>query len=81
MELNVYKYKLADFNNMKSPITGKEMPLQSEVRTMSFKNTYVRALFSFYKCEDSGEQYTTTHLDEQNIRNVEKQYYKGLQRG
>ena len=65
---------------MKSPITGKEMPLLREIRTVKFRNTLVKALFSFYKCEDSGEQYTTTKLDEQNIKNIESQYFKKLER-
>jgi putative zinc finger/helix-turn-helix YgiT family protein len=59
---------------MKSPITGKEMKLTKERRSMDFRKETFEILFHFYKCEDSAEQYTTTTLDEVNMNQVYNQY-------
>lgn len=59
---------------MKSPITGKEMKLTKERRTMFFRKETFEIVFHYFKCEDSGEQYTTTILDEVNMNQVFNQY-------
>lgn len=59
---------------MKSPITGKEMILVKEKRTMDFRKETFQVVFHFYKCEDSGEQFTTTALDEVNMNQIYNQY-------
>lgn len=59
---------------MKSPITGKEMKLIREHRSMDFRKETFQIVFHFYKCEDSGEQFTTTALDELNINQLYNQY-------
>jgi putative zinc finger/helix-turn-helix YgiT family protein len=59
---------------MKSPITGKEMKLTKERRSMDFRKETFEILFHFYKCEDSAEQFTTTTLDEVNMNQVYNQY-------
>jgi len=59
---------------MKSPITGKEMTLTKERRSMDFKKETFEIVFHYYKCEDSGEQFTTTSLDEVNMNQVYNQY-------
>lgn len=59
---------------MKSPITGKEMALIKEKRPMVFRKETFEIVFHFYKCEDSGEQFTTTSLDEVNTNQVYNQY-------
>lgn len=59
---------------MKSPITGKEMKLTKERRSMDFRKETFEVIFHYYKCEDSGEQFTTTSLDEVNINQVYNQY-------
>jgi len=59
---------------MKSPITGKEMPLTKEKRSMDFRKETFQIVFHYYKCEDSGEQFTTTLLDEMNMNQVYNQY-------
>lgn len=59
---------------MKSPITGKEMNLLKERRSMDFRNETFEIVFHYYKCEDSGEQFTTTSLDEVNMNQVYNQY-------
>lgn len=59
---------------MKSPITGKEMKLTRERRSMDFRKVTFEIVFHFYRCEDSGEQFTTTALDEVNMNQVYNQY-------
>lgn len=59
---------------MKSPITGKEMTLIKERRSMHFRKETFEIVFHYYKCEDSGEQFTTTSLDEVNMNQVYNQY-------
>ena len=59
---------------MKSPITGKEMVLCREHRDMEFRKERFELIFHFYKCEDSGEQFTTTELDELNLNQLYNQY-------
>jgi putative zinc finger/helix-turn-helix YgiT family protein len=59
---------------MKSPITGKEMTLTKERRSMDFRKETFKIVFHYYKCEDTGEQFTTTSLDEVNMNQVYNQY-------
>lgn len=59
---------------MKSPITGKEMTLTKEKRSMDFRKVTFEIVFHFYRCEDSGEQFTTTELDEVNMNQVFNKY-------
>lgn len=59
---------------MKSPITGKEMKLNKERRSMDFRKETFEIVFHYYKCEDSEEQFTTTSMDEVNMNQVYNQY-------
>lgn len=59
---------------MKSPITGKEMILTKERRSMEFRKETFEIVFHYYKCEDSAEQFTSTSLDEVNMNQVYNQY-------
>lgn len=59
---------------MKSPITGKEMMLLKEPREMEFRKERVEIIYHFFLCEESGEQFTTTSLDELNMNQVYNQY-------
>lgn len=59
---------------MRSPITGKEMKLTKERRLIEFRKEKFEIVFHYYKCEDSGEQFTTTSLDEVNMNQVYNQY-------
>jgi putative zinc finger/helix-turn-helix YgiT family protein len=59
---------------MKSPITGNEMLLTKERRLMNFRKETFEIVFHFYKCEESGEQFTTTKLDNVNINQIYNQY-------
>ena len=45
---------------MKSPITGKEMVLIKEKRTLSYRNEEFEVIYHYFKCEDSGDSFTTT---------------------
>lgn len=59
---------------MKSPITGKEMKMIQEKRSIIFRKETIEIVFHYYKCDDSGEQFTTTALDELNMNQVYNQY-------
>lgn len=59
---------------MNSPITGKEMKLSVETRKVSFRKENLEIPFQFYLCEDTGEQFTTTDLDELNLQLLHNQY-------
>lgn len=50
------------------------MPLCREKRRVEFRKESVEIVFHFYKCEDSGEQFTTTELDELNLAQLPNQY-------
>ncbi len=50
------------------------MILMKERRLMRYKNESFEIVFNFYKCEDSGEQFTTTLLDERNVDQIYKEY-------
>jgi|SRR5690554_1207881 len=59
---------------MKSPITGRAMELTKEMRSISFRKDSFDVVFHFYKCSDSGEQFTTEAMDEVNMNQVYNQY-------
>lgn len=59
---------------MKSPLTGKKMELAKERRLMNFRKETFEIVFHYYKCIDSGEQFTTTPLDEVNMNQIYNQY-------
>ena len=59
---------------MKSPITGKEMVLIKERSTLTFRKVEFEVVYNHYKCEESGEYFTTTQLDELNLNQVYNQY-------
>lgn len=59
---------------MKSPVTGKEMELQREFRTLHYRKEPFEVVFHYYLCTDSGEQFTTTELDNLNLLQVHNQY-------
>ena len=59
---------------MKSPITGKDMTLMKEVRSLDFRKEPFPVVYHYYLCQDSGEQFTTTDIDELNITQLYNQY-------
>ncbi|MCF0225568.1 MAG: XRE family transcriptional regulator, partial [Fibrobacter sp.] len=54
---------IEDPRTMKSPITGGKMTLHWEWREMEYRKEKYRVMFPFYRCEDTGEQFTTTESD------------------
>ncbi|MGE0930193.1 hypothetical protein [Peijinzhouia sedimentorum] len=59
---------------MKSPITGKEMKLSYEWREIPFRKESLNIPYQFYLCEESGEKFTSTALDELNMQMIYIQY-------
>ncbi len=59
---------------MKSPVTGKEMILQREKRTLDFRKESFAIVYHFYRCEDSGEEFVDTKLGDLNLRQVHNLY-------
>lgn len=59
---------------MKSPITSKEMKLQLESRSLDFRKESFDVAYHFYLCEESGEQFTTTEIEELNMIQLYNQY-------
>jgi hypothetical protein len=58
---------------MKSPLTGKEMNLMSEPSTLDYKGKIYNVIHHYYLCELTNEKFTTTELDEMNLRELNKQ--------
>ena len=55
------------------------MPLKKEARTMPILGSEFEILYYYYLCEDSGEQFTDTMLDDLNFNQLYIQYrYKML---
>lgn len=59
---------------MKSPITGKPMPIQIGRITLTFKGEKFKVFYLFYQCQRSKEQYTSTYLDTITLDQVYLQY-------
>ncbi|MCE7057356.1 DUF4065 domain-containing protein [Algoriphagus sp. AGSA1] len=59
---------------MNSPITGKPMAIHTEVQTLNFRKEEFTVKQRFYLCEDSGERFTSTPLDELNLSLVYNSY-------
>lgn len=59
---------------MKSPITGKDMTLCKEDRVLKFRKEEFSVRYHYYHCEDTGESFTSTELDELNLQQVYNQY-------
>ena len=55
---------------MKSPITGFEMKEKTEYTTIKIKGREVKYISHFYECPDTKERFTTTELDELNLKNI-----------
>lgn len=59
---------------MQSPYTGKEMKLVYEPRTWSFRGEEYEYIHTAYKCEDTGELFTTCESDDAGFMQVANQY-------
>jgi len=58
----------------KSPFTGGNVKLITEDRGFMYKGELVTIPYSYYLCEDTKEQFTTTELDEENMRRLHHSY-------
>lgn len=59
---------------MKSPLTGKEMLLNRESRVLTFRKEEFSIVYHYYLCEQSGETFTSTDLDQINLQQLYNQY-------
>jgi uncharacterized phage-associated protein/DNA-binding transcriptional regulator YiaG len=59
---------------MLSPFTGKEMTVQKEWRSMTFKKETFKVCFHTWKCEDTGEQFEDDQFAQLNYEQVQNQY-------
>lgn len=59
---------------MISPITGGNATLKREPSELMFRNERYEYIYSCYVCDDTGEQFTTTELDEVNVSQIYNQY-------
>ena len=59
---------------MKSPFTGKEMKVVYEKDTWKFRGEEFEYLHTAWRCEDTGEQFTTTESDDAGYMQVTNQY-------
>lgn len=59
---------------MKSPITGREMSLYKEKRSMEFRKETFELVFHFFKCLDSGQEFTDAFCDRVNMNQLYNQY-------
>ena len=59
---------------MLSPYTGKEMKLVYEPRTWNFRGEEYAYIHTAYKCEDTGELFTTCESDDAGFLQVTNQY-------
>lgn len=59
---------------MISPFTGGEVSLSTESRSFEFRGSKFNIIHHHYRCEDTGETFTDTRLDELNLNQVYNQY-------
>jgi DNA-binding transcriptional regulator YiaG len=59
---------------MKSPFTGGIAELKKESRVLEYRKDQFEILYHYYKCVDTGEQFTTTEIDTLNINQVHNKY-------
>lgn len=59
---------------MESPITGKKMELRKEMKEIFYKGINLPYLHTSYHCLDSGESFTTTEIDEINMKIINDKY-------
>lgn len=59
---------------MKSPFTGKEVPLKTRTETIIFRRESFNIVYHYYHCEESGEEFVTPELGDLNLNQVYNQY-------
>src|SRR5258706_325744 len=61
---------------MKSPITGKEMVLKTDLIEHEFRKEKFDIVYHYYLCEDSGEKFEDERLTQLNLNQVYNQFRK-----
>lgn len=59
---------------MQSPFTGGRATLQHERRELELRKEKFHVIQFYYRCEDTGEEFTTTELDQLNVNQLYNQY-------
>lgn len=59
---------------MKSPFTGGTVSLHTENMEIAFRKEKFTVIGQYYKCEDTGEEFTTTEQDELALNQAYNQY-------
>lgn len=59
---------------MKSPFTGGEVKLIKEKKSFEFRKMSFEIIYHYFKCVDTGEEFTNTELDELNTNQAYNQY-------
>lgn len=59
---------------MKSPLTGKEMPMVKEERSLEYRKEEFKVVYHYYKCKETAEAFTDDTLDNLNLAQVYNQY-------
>lgn len=60
----------------KSPITGGEMQLMQEKSSVKFRGEEITFIKKFYHCVDSGQDFTDTELDNDNMWAIFRAYWE-----
>lgn len=61
---------------MKSPVTGKEMVIKTELMEHEFRKEKFTIVHHYYACEDSGETFEDERLTQLNLNQVYNQFRK-----
>jgi putative zinc finger/helix-turn-helix YgiT family protein len=59
---------------MKSPFTDGEATVQHEKKELEFRKDVFTVTQFYYKCNDTGEEFTTDELDQVNVNQLYNQY-------
>lgn len=59
---------------MKSPFTGGKVILEKELRTHEFRGSNIEIMHHYYRCQDTGEVFSDTLLDELNLNQLHNRY-------
>lgn len=62
--------------NMKSPLTGGRVYIVEDIEDWDFRNEKYSVHVSYYICEDTGREFTTTEQDEKTFDDLYSQYRK-----
>jgi hypothetical protein len=60
--------------NIKSPFTGGQAAFMQEEKVFSFRKDAFTVVQFYYKCIETGQEFTTDTLDQINVNQVYSQY-------